>query len=89
MVNKKLVVISYCCIFLFIYLCAIAYAVIPTYVNKAFHSNIDLPKSQALNSTTVAIASINTSTLFWLVLLIVGGIIIFFALGSFTMFSAY
>jgi len=89
MVNKKLVVISYCCIFLFIYFCAIAYAVVPTYMNKAFNSNIDLPKSESMTFATNAASSINTSTLGWFVVIVIIIIIILFTMGSFTMFSAY
>lgn len=89
MVNKKLIVISYCCIFLFIYFSAMAYAIIPTYLNKAYHSNIQLPKSQIINNTTTAVASINTSTLLWLVVIVIIGIIVFFIFGSISMFSAF
>lgn len=89
MVNKKLVVISYCCIFLFIFFCAIAYAIIPTYLNKAFDSKIDLPKSEAMITANSAVSAIPTSNLFWLVLLVVVGIIVLFIFGSLSMFSAY
>jgi hypothetical protein len=89
MVNKKLVVISYCCIFLFIYFCAIAYAIVPTYLNKSFNTNIELPKSEAIFSATSAVASLNTSTLFWLAVIAVICIVVFFIMGSLTMFSAY
>lgn len=89
MVNKKLIVISYCCIFLFIYFCAIAYAIIPAYLNKAFHSNINLPKSQATDSAITAVSSIPNSTVFWMMFFVVLIIVVLLTMGSISMFGAY
>ena len=89
MVDTKLVAISYCCIFLFILCCAIGYIILPTYLNKAFHSNIDLPKTTVMNNSITAVSAIPTSNLFWLVLIIIILIVIFFIYGSLSMFSAY
>ena len=63
MVNKRLVIISYLCTFLFIYLCVMAYAIIPTALNKEFNMNIDLPKNQAVNETITAVSEINSNSL--------------------------
>lgn len=89
MVDKKLVVISYCCIFLFIFFCAVGYIIIPTYLNKAFHKSIDLPKTEVMNSATSAMSAIPTGNLFWLMLLVIVAIVALFLFSTFSMFSAY
>jgi hypothetical protein len=89
MVNTKLVAVSYCSIFLFILFCAIGYIVLPTYMNKAFDKNIDLPKTAVMNNATSAISAIPTSNLFWLSAVIVILLIVFFLFGTFSMFGAY
>jgi hypothetical protein len=89
MVNQKLVVISYCCIFLFILFCAVGYIIIPTYLNKAFHKSIDLPKTAVMDNAASAMSAIPTSNLFWLMLLVIIGVAALFLYGSFSMFGAY
>jgi hypothetical protein len=89
MVDTKLVAISYCLIFLFILFCAVGYIVIPTYVNKAFHKNIDLPKTAVMTNSITAVSAIPTNNLMWLALIIIAVIIILFVMGSFSMMSAY
>jgi len=89
MVNQKLVAISYCLIFLFILFCAVGYIVLPTYINKAFHKNIDLPKTNVMYDATSAVSAIPTNTLFWVALGVAVLIVMFFIFGSMTMFSAY
>lgn len=89
MVDTKLVAVSYCFIFLFILFCAVGYIVIPTYVNKAFHKNIDLPKTEVMDNSITAISAIPTNNLFIFALVILIAIIIFFIMGTFSMFSAY
>lgn len=89
MVDKRLVVISYCCIFLFILFCAVGYIVLPTYLNKAFHKNIDLPKTAVMDNSITAVSAIPTSNLFWIALGIVILIVVFIFISSMTMFGAY
>jgi len=89
MVNQNLVAISYCCIFVFILFCAVGYIIIPTYLNKAFHSNIDLPKTAVMTNSITAVSAIPTGNLMWLALVVIAAIIIMFALSSLTMFGAY
>jgi len=89
MVDTKLVAISYCCIFVFILFCAIGYIILPTYLNKAYHKNIDLPKTAVMTNAVSAVSEIPTSTLFWGVLLVIVGIIVLFIFGSLSMFRAY
>ena len=89
MVDTKLVAISYCFIFLFILFCAIGYIIVPTYLNKAFHKNIDLPKTEVMNDAVTAVSAIPTSNLFWLVLLVILGMVFLFLFGTLSMFGAY
>jgi len=89
MVDTKLVAISYCLIFLFILFCAVGYIIIPTYVNKAFHKNIDLPKTAVMNNSITAVSAIPTGNLFWLALGTIIIIAVFIIYGSLSMFSAY
>lgn len=89
MVDTKLVAISYCLIFLFILFCAVGYIVIPTYVNKAFHKNIDLPKTAVMTNSVTAVSAIPTGNLFWIALGTIIIIAVFIIYGSLSMFSAY
>jgi hypothetical protein len=89
MVDTQKVAISYCFIFLFIFFCAVGYIVLPTYINKAFHKSIDLPKTTVMNNTITAVSAIPTNNLFLLALAVLAAIIIFFVFGSMSMMSAY
>ena len=89
MVDTKLVAISYCFIFLFILFCAVGYIVLPTYINKAFHKNIDLPKTEVMNNAVTAVSAIPTGNLFWIALAIIILIAVFIIYGSLNMFSAF
>ena len=58
MAIKKFVAISYCFAFLFVYFFSIAYASLSTIVNKSYNTN--LPQTQMMNNTTMAISSFSS-----------------------------
>lgn len=89
MVNQKLVAISYICTFLVIYLCAIAYAIIPTVLNNTFHTSIDLPTTHAMNETITAVSSISGGNILWILIIIIVLIALFVIFSSLAMFNAY
>ena len=69
MAIKKLVAISYCLIFLALYFCSIAYALLSTSINDAYE--IALPQTIAMNATSTAISSISS----WGGVLVIIGIV--------------
>jgi hypothetical protein len=90
MVNQKLVAISYCSAFLLIYVCAIAYAIIPAYANKYYHTNIDTPEIQSYNTTVNAVYGLG-SYASWsgIVMIVLITIFVLFGLTYRTMGQAY
>lgn len=67
MVNKKFIVISYCCTFLLVYLCAITYTIIPAYLNKGFNMDISPPKTAFTTTTVNAVSEIPFSNMTFLI----------------------
>lgn len=57
MAIKKYVAISYCFIFIAIYLSSIAYALLSSSVNKIY--DLNLPQTAAMNATSSAINSLS------------------------------
>ena len=70
MAIKKLVAISYCFIFLAMYFCSIAYALLSTSINNAYDTA--LPQTTAMNATATAISSFSS----WSGTLVVLGIVV-------------
>lgn len=58
MAIKRLVVISYCFAFLFVYFSSLAYAFLSTSMNKVY--NTSLPQTIAMNATSSAITSFSS-----------------------------
>lgn len=61
----------------------------PTYINKAFHKNIDLPKTEVMSNAVTAVSAIPTGNLFWIALGVIIIVAVLIIYGSLSMFSAY
>lgn len=89
MANKKLVAISYCCAFMFIYFINLAYALLSTSINNNF--NTHLPQDVGTVNATMSVVSSFSS---WNGSIVVAGIfavviaIIFIIMSSKSMASA-
>lgn len=78
MVNKKLLAMSYCFIFISIYFMTIVYASLSLYFEKEY--KINLPQTTTSNSTITALSSFSSwSSIPIFLIIIVGiGIVLFF-----------
>ena len=87
MVNKKLLAISYCCAFLFVYLCNIAYAIVPPLFEKSTGVQVKLPQNTmtyaSYNATISSVSSLGeTSSLFVIIIVVtIIGFVLFSSFG--------
>lgn len=74
MVNKKLLAMSYCFIFISIYFMTIVYASLSLYFEEEYE--INLPQTTASNSTIIALSSFSNWSSIPIILIIAVAIII-------------
>jgi len=81
MANKKWLAVSYCCVFISVYLLFICYSSFSGYLSQEWE--IDTPQTTTINSTTNAISSVSSwSGIFMVVGLITLILVVFFVIMS-------